>query len=551
MIIRSTVNNNQKEFSDGTTVQSCLKQLDAFPVGTLAALSGGIVRELNEPLKTDCVLTPLTLEHEEGRRVYERSLRFVMLLALRHLYPYRQVRIEYSVGYGVFVRLPGINLHRQDIVRIENEMRRLVELNLSFTRKQWNLEDAIRYFEDEKQPDKVELLKRRSVPYINMYCIDGMWEYFYGAMTVSTGYVPVFTLFELRGGFVLQLPAGADFDHAAPYIYRPKHLEVFNQSAEWCEILGVTNVTDVTRMIEENRLRNFIRVNEALHEAALDSIARKIHELNKHIVLVAGPSSSGKTTFSGRLAVHLQMYGHPSRRISMDDFFINRDDLPMQLDGTRDFETIEALDIKLLSETLTALLNGEEVFMPGYDFESGEKDYLTPPTTLAPGEIIILEGIHGLNPQVCEMLPADEIYRVFVSALTCLNLDDHNRIRTTDVRLLRRIVRDQQFRAYSPDQTLAIWPSVRRGEEKYIFAYQENADSMFNTALHYELPILKHFAYDMLKQVPSDSPNYLLARRLIKTLNYLPNVNPELFDEIPPLSLLREVIGGCTFDEED
>ena len=549
MIIRSA--NNQKEFPEGTTVQACLTALDAFPVGTLAALSGGIVRELNEPLRTDCTLEPLTLEHEEGRRVYERSLRFVMLLALRHLYPYQQVRIEYSVGYGVFVRLPGVTLHRQDIVRIENEMRRLVELNLVFSRKQWNREDAIRYFEEEKQSDKVALLRHRPVPYINMYCIDGMWEYFYGAMTVSTGYVPVFTLFELRGGFVLQLPAGSDFDHAAPYIYRPKHLEVFNQSAEWCEILGVTNVTDVTRMIEEGRLRNFIRVNEALHEAALDGIARKIHEQNKHIALVAGPSSSGKTTFAGRLAVHLQMYGHPSRRISMDDFFINRDDLPMQLDGTRDFETIEALDVKLLSETLTALLNGEEVFMPGYDFESGQKDYLTPPTSLEPGEIIILEGIHGLNPQVCETLPADEIYRIFVSALTCLNLDDHNRIRTTDVRLLRRIVRDQQFRAYSPEQTLSIWPSVRRGEEKYIFAYQENADSMFNTALHYELPILKHFAYQMLKEVPSDSPNYLLARRLIKTLNYLPDIQPDLLNEIPPLSLLREFIGGCTFDEED
>ena len=549
MIIRSA--KNQKEFPDGTTVQNCLAALDAFPVGTLAALSGGIVRELNEPLKTDCTLEPLTLEHEEGRRVYERSLRFVMLLALRHLYPYQQVRIEYSVGYGVFVRLPGVSLHRQDIVRIENEMRRLVELNLVFTRKQWSREDAIRYFEEEKQPDKVALLSHRPVPYINMYCIDGMWEYFYGAMTVSTGYVPVFTLFELRGGFVLQLPAGADFDHAAPYIYRPKHLEVFNQSAEWCEILGVTNVSDVTRMIEEGRLRNFIRVNEALHESAINDIARKIHEQDKHIALVAGPSSSGKTTFAGRLAVHLQMYGHPSRRISMDDFFINREDLPMQLDGTRDFETIEALDVRLLSETLTALLNGEEVFMPGYDFESGQKDYLTPPTTLEPGEIIILEGIHGLNPQVVETLPADEIYRIFVSALTCLNLDDHNRIRTTDVRLLRRIVRDQQFRNYTPEQTLSIWPSVRRGEEKYIFAYQENADSMFNTALHYELPILKHYAYQMLKDVPSDSPNYLLARRLIKALNYLPDVHPDLFDEIPPLSLLREFIGGCTFDEED
>ena len=549
MIIRSM--NNQKEFPEGTTVRNCLKALDAFPRGTLAALSGGVVIELNDPLRRDCALTPLTLEHEEGRRIYERSLRFVMLLALRHLYPYQQVRIEYSVGYGVFVRLPGVELHRQDIVRIENEMHRIVDLDLVFTRKQWTREDAIRYFSEEKQPDKVELLKRRPVPTFTMYSIDGMWEYFYGAMTVSTGYVPVFTLFELRGGFVLQLPAGSDFDHAAPYIYRPKHLEVFHQSARWCEVLGVTNVSDVSRMIEENRLRNFIRVNEALHETAIDEIAKKIHEQNKHVALVAGPSASGKTTFAARLSVHLQMYGHPSRRISMDDFFINREELPVQLDGTRDFETIEALDIKLLADTISGLLNGEEVFMPGYDFESGEKDWLTPPTKLEPGEIIILEGIHGLNPKIVDQLPADEIYRIFASALTCLNLDDHNRIRTTDVRLLRRIVRDKQFRGYLPEETLALWPGVRRGEEKYIFAYQENADSMFNTALHYELPILKLYAYDMLKEVPPDSPNYLLARRLIKALNYLPDVDESLMDEIPPLSLLREFIGGSTFDHDE
>ena len=223
-----------------------------------------------------------------------------------------------------------------------------------------------------------------------MYCIDGMWEYFYGAMTVSTGYVKVFTMFELRGGFVLQLPAGSDFEHAAPYVYRPKHLEVFSQSAEWCEILGVTNVSDLSRMIEEKKLRNFIRVNEALHESAINDIARKIHEQNKHIVLVAGPSSSGKTTFSGRLGVHLQMYGHACRRISMDDFFVNRDDMPLQLDGTKDYDSIDALDLKLLSDTLTGLLNGEEVFMPNFDFASGVKDYLTPPTALAPGEIIIM-----------------------------------------------------------------------------------------------------------------------------------------------------------------
>ncbi len=539
----------QMEFPEGKTVRDCLTALGAFPRGTLAALSGGVVRELNDPLLQDCSLMPLTLEHEEGRRVYERSLRFVMLLALRHLYPYQRVRIEYSVGYGVFVRLPGMELHRQDIVRLENEMRRLVDLDLKFEKKQWTREDAIAYFEEEGQPDKVELLRHRPVPYFNMYSIDGMWEYFYGAMTVSTGYVKVFTLFELRGGFVLQLPAGADFDHAAPYVYRPKHLEIFSQSAHWCEILGVTNVTDVTRLIEENRLREFIRVNEALHEAAINEIARKIHEQDKHIVLVAGPSSSGKTTFAGRLAIHLQMYGHHSRRISMDDFFINRADLPRNAYGETNFETIDALDTKLLADSLNGLLSGEEVFMPNFDFTTGEKDYLTPPIRLESGEIIVVEGLHGLNPAISNLLPADELYRVFVSALTCLNLDDHNRIRTTDVRLLRRVVRDNRARGYSPEQTLSMWPSVRAGEQEFIFAYQENADSMFNTALHYELPILKLFAYDLLKDVPSSSASYLLARRLIKALNYLPDVDPSLLDEIPPLSLLREFIGGCTLEE--
>ena len=548
MVIRSM--DKTAELPEGISVRECLTRMDCFPRGTLAALRGGVVCELNDPVRQDCELTPLTLAHEEGRRIYERSLRFVMLLALRHLYPYQQVRIEYSVGYGVFVRLPGLDLHRQDIVRIENEMRRLADLDLKFEKKQWTREDAIAYFEELGQQDKVELLRRRPVPYFNMYSIDGMWEYFYGAMTVSTGYVRVFTLFELRGGFVLQLPAGADFEHAAPYVYRPKHLEIFSQSSQWCEILGVTNVSDVSRLAETGRLRNFIRVNEALHESAIHEIAQKIHDQNKHIVLVAGPSSSGKTTFAGRLAVHLQIFGHSSRRISMDDFFINREEIPLQLDGRRDYETIEALDLRLFANTLSGLLNGEEVFMPNYDFSSGEKDYMTPPTQLEPGEIVIVEGIHGLNPVVVDALPADEIYRVFVSSLTCLNLDDHNRIRTTDIRLLRRIVRDSRSRGASPEETLELWPKVRSGEEKYIFAYQENAESMFNTVLHYELPILKLFAWDLLKDVPASSPNYLLSRRLIKTMNYLPDVDPEILDEIPPLSILREFIGGCTMEDE-
>ncbi len=547
MIIRC--NQSEAELKEGSTVQACLQALNAFPRGTLAALKGGLAVELNEPVSKDCSLIPLTLEHEEGRRIYERSLRFVMLLALKHLFPYEQVRIEYSVGYGVFVRLPGRKLHRQDIVKIENEMRRLVDLDLPFERKRWTREDAIDYFTEEAQPDKVELLQRRPVPYFNMYAIDGMWEYFYGIMTPSTGYMKVFTLFELRGGFVLQLPAGADFDHAAPYLYRPKHLAIFEQSAKWCEILGIRNVSDVSEMIDRHELRNFIRVNEALHEGALSDIATRISQQYRHIVLVAGPSSSGKTTFAGRLAVHLQVQGHPSRRISMDDFYFDRDKIAPGPDGTVDLEAPDALDLALMAEKITALLRGEEVVLPRFNFNTGKRENGSEPISLRPDEVIILEGIHGLNPRVSSLFPAEEVYRVFVSALTCLNLDDHNRIRTTDVRLLRRVVRDYLFRGTPPEDTLAMWPSVRRGEEKWIFPFQENADSMFNTALHYELPVLKSSVYELLRKIPESSENYLLARRLIKTLNYLPDVGEEILDEIPPLSLLREFIGGCTLEE--
>ena len=539
----------EAELPQGTSVQDCLKALDAFPAGTLAALKGGMAVELGEPIREDCGITPLTLDHEEGRRIYERSLRFVMLLTLKHLFPYEQVRIEYSVGYGVFVRLPGRMLHRQDIVRIENEMRRIISQDLPFEKKRWTLEEAIDYFAEEQQPDKVELLERRRLPYFTMYSIDGMWEYFYGAMTPSTGYVKVFTLFELRGGFVLQLPAGADHDHAAPYLYRPKHLAIFQQSARWCDILGIRNVTDVSAMIDQHRLRNFIRVNEALHEGALSEIAARISREYKHIVLVAGPSCSGKTTFAGRLAVHLQVQGHPARRISMDDFYFDRDQILPGEDGITDLESPEAVDFALMAEKINALLSGETVEMPAFDFARGKRVEAAQTVTLRPDEVLILEGIHGLNPDISSLFPPEEVYRVFVSALTCLNLDDHNRIRTTDVRLLRRVVRDYLFRGTDPEKTLSMWGSVRRGEEKWIFPYQENADSMFNTALHYELPVLKGYVYEMLREIPESSPNYLLARRLIKTLNYLPDVEEELLDEIPPLSLLREFIGGCTLEK--
>ena len=516
----------------------------------LAALCGSRVLEMNDAAEDTAELIPLTLQDDEGRRIYERSLRFVMLLALREMFPGQQVRIEYSVAHGVFVRLPGMTLGEEDLQRLETVMRRLIDADLPFEKKTWRLEEAIRYFQQDGQPDKVELLRRRPYDFFRMYHCNGMWEYFYGAMAPSTGYVPVFGLQSYAGGFVLMLPNAESPLVPAAYVHRPKHLQVFGQSARWCEILGVVNAADVAQLIEEKRMRSFIRVNEALHDKAIAAIADSIVAGGKRIVLVAGPSSSGKTTFSGRLAVHLQVLGCHARVISLDNYYRNRDELPLEPDGTVDLEALHTIDVPLLRQQLAALLQGETVTVPEFDFVTARRKKSGMPLRLGEKDILIIEGIHGLNPALSDGLPVERIHRVFVSALTCINLDDHNRIRTTDVRLLRRIVRDNQFRGTRPEDTLAMWPSVRRGEETWIFPYQEQADSVFNTALHYELPILKHFASALLETIPPENAQYHMARRLCKTLHYFPAIDPAILDEIPPLSLLREFVGGSTMEKE-
>ena len=548
--MKVTLNNQTIEVEAGTTVLQCLGMLGADTAGILAVRRGDEALELTAPIDHDCELHPLTIHDEEGRRVYERSVRFVMLLAIRRLHPGQQVRIEFSVGGGVLVRLPGRQVSAEDVAAIEAEMRRIVAENLPFDRQAWPLEQAISYFEADGQPDKAALLRTRRFPQIAMYGCGGMWAYFYGAMTPSTGYAATFALTHHHSSFVLRLPTQGNPDSPAPYIDRPKHMAVFGQSAKWCEILGVVNAPDVTRMVREKKLRSFIRVNEALHDKAIADIAEVIVARGKRIVLVAGPSSSGKTTFTGRLAVHLRALGKRPVVLSMDNYYRNRDELPVREDGTIDLEALDTLDTDLLQEQLMRLLAGETVEVPVFNFNTGKREAVGVPMALEGDQPVLMEGIHGLNPELSDHLPQELIHRVFVSALTCLNLDDHNRIRTTDVRLLRRIVRDMQFRGTPPVETLAMWDSVRAGEETWIFPHQEQADSVFNTALHYELPVLKRIAYDALLTVPPDSPWAIMARRLRKVLNYFPDISDEVLDEIPPLSLLREFIGGCTIDKE-
>lgn len=549
--MRITCGNKTMEVEAGMTVMQCLLALSQPTAGMLAVQQGGLVLEMYDEVRRDGELIPLTLQDEEGRRIYERSLRFVALLALRRLMPGRRVRIEYSVGGGVYVCVPGYEVTEQDCQAIRQEMDCIVKANMAFDKREWSLDDAIAYFEQEGQPDKVELLKRRTVPFFNMYECGGMWEYFYGAMVPSTWYVRIFDVKHLPGrGFALLLPGAAHPDIPAEYIDRPKHLAVFDQSAAWCGILGVQNAPDLHRMAERRELRAFIRINEALHSRAISEIAEEIAARGKRIILIAGPSSSGKTTFTARLDVALRVLGKHPVRISLDDYYRNRADLPREADGSIDLEALHTIDLPLFREHMLRLTAGEAVEVPRFCFQSGMREEHGVMVSLAEGEPVLIEGIHGLNPELSAGMPEQLIHRVFVSALACINLDDHNRIRTTDARLLRRIVRDNQFRGTSPEQTLGMWASVRRGEEKWIFPYQEMADSMFNTALHYELPVLKRYAYDLLRAITPDKPQYLAARRLVKLLNYFPEAGEEILAEVPPTSLLREFTGGSSFAEE-
>ena len=454
------------EAEKGMPVMQCLRALQVDMQGVLAIQQGGRVLELTDVITREGEIRPLTLADEEGRRIYERSLRFVALLAFRRLMPGRQVRIEYSVGGGVYLHTPGHELTGDDVDAIRTEMQSIVEADLPFDKREWSLDDAIAYFEEDGQPDKVELLKRRPVPFMNLYECGGMHEYFYGAMAPSTGYVQVFGVQHLpgRGMAILTADPENPARHAV-YIDRPKHMRVFGQSEKWCAILGVQNAPDIHQMLEQRKFRAFIRINEALHDKAIADIAETIAEKGSRLILIAGPSSSGKTTTTGRLAIHLRVLGLEPVMISLDDYYIDRADLPVEPDGSVDLEALHTIDVPLFRNHMQRLMDGETVEIPRYSFHTGSRMEKGVPLQLKPGQPVLVEGIHGLNPALSEGIDDALIHRIFVSALTCLNLDDHNRIRTTDVRLLRRIVRDNQFRSTPPEETLAMWPSVRRGEE--------------------------------------------------------------------------------------
>ncbi len=542
------LNGKDVECPGGTTYLELIRE-NGLAEGALGVAIKGATISLCAEAEGGAEARIVTYGEEEGRRIYERTLQFVLLAAVKRVMPDARVRIEHSFGQGLYVYIHGRILAGAEVDAIRDAMREIIAADLAITRRDVTKADAVEYFRQTQQTDKLRLMKYRYYEDFSFYRLEDVYEYFYGEMAPSAGCVSVCDLRPYYPGMVLMMPDKADPRRVAPFRDMPKIARTFAQSNEWAEILGVANAADLNEMVEKKQLREFIRVNEALHEKSVSKIADQFKASGARVVLIAGPSSSGKTTFAHRLLIALKVLGMRPVKVSLDDYYIDREKVPVGPDGRRDLERLDILDLKLLNEQLLQLLKGETVRLPIFDFPSGTRRAETHEMRVDAKEPIIIEGIHGLNDELTRLVPREMKFKIYVSALSTLNLDDHNRIRTTDVRLLRRIVRDYLFRGTMPEETMAAWPSVRRGEETYIFPYQEEADAMFNSSLSYEIPIMKKYVYPMLRAVGSDAACYTMARRLVKFLNYIRTADVE--DEVPVNSILREFIGGCCFYRDE
>ncbi|MBP2649752.1 MAG: udk [Firmicutes bacterium] len=492
----------------------------------------------------------LDLTTTEGMRVYLRSLTFVMVAAVRELYPLGEVTIEHSLNKGIYCEVYlGRNLTPEDVKHIEDRMHRIVAQDRLFIKKMVSKYEAIALFEAAGQPEKVRLLRQLEREMLSIYYCGDAYDYFYGTMVPSTGYLKLFKLRYYQSGLILCLPEKEKPDVLPEFVEQPKLARIFKEAEEWGRILRCSYVSALNQAVEENSIEEIVRVAEALHEKKLAQIADYIaeHRNEVRIILVAGPSSSGKTTFAQRLNVQLRVNGVRPASISLDDYFLDRVLTPRDEQGNYDFESIEALDLELFNEHLVRLLKGENVKMPSYNFLLGQREYRGHTLHLEPDQPVIIEGIHGLNERLTLSVPHDQKIKIYISAITQLSIDNHNRIPTTDTRLIRRIVRDSQFRAHDALQTLELWPSVRRGEERNIFPFQEEADIMFNSALIYELGVLKPYAEALLAKVGPDKPEYAEAQRLLNFLAFFRAIDSE---NVPSNSILREFLGKSCFYKE-
>jgi len=515
-----------------------------YPV--VAGIIRNTLRDLHYSLKSDCEVELVDTSTEAGLRIYRRSATFILIKACRDLFPERTLMIKHTLSNGLFCEFLNQATTDNEIEQIVERMRQIVSSDLHIERYLLENEEARRIFTRQGQEDKVKLLRYRDKEAAHVYELDGFTEYFYGYMVYRTGILDKFKLLYHLPGMVLRTPEIDDILLEKPYHEQPKLGIVHRESKDWAEMLRIPHVAALNESITRGDVVDIIQVNEALHEKKIAYIADTIcNNPGIRLVTIAGPSSSGKTTFAQRLLIQLRVNGRKPVSISLDNYFVDRCHTPVDIDGDLDFESLDAMDLDLLNDHLTRLINGEEVEMPIFNFKTGNKEEHGINIRVPQGEPIIIEGIHGLNERLTQSIPKANKFQIYISALTQLNVDYSNRIPTTDCRLLRRIIRDHRTRGNSALDTIKRWPSVRRGEEKNIFPFQENADVMFNSSLVYELSVLKLLAEPLLEAIDNDEPEHIQASRLLRFLSYFRVISAA---NIPPNSILREFVGGSCFE---
>jgi len=546
--IKCVNNQSYHKYNRGTTLYEIAQDQNIkLRSRVLGALVNNQLQQLTFEVFHPKSVEFIDITHADGMRMYIRSLSFLLYYAVEKVLPGTKLKVEHSVSKGVYCELVGDQeITIEDVSKIVEFMRATVSRDLPFSYHQKETERVIELFESYGFDDKIGLLKSKGQSYTSYYQLDDAVGSFYGYLVPSTGYLEVFDVNKYYNGILLQIPKRFEPELVEELIIQNKMFEIFREFSNWNKVLKVTNIHELNQLKENNDAERLIKVSEALHEKKIGQIADKIAERKDKvkIILISGPSSSGKTTFSKRLAIQLMVSGLKPQNLSLDDYFVDREKTPRDENGDYDFEALEALDIEQFNQDLMLLLKGEEVEIPKFSFEKGKRFYDGTKLQLNKENILIIEGIHGLNPKLTHAIDDSYKFKIYASALTSINIDDHNRIPTTDNRLIRRIVRDYKYRKYSATDTLSRWQSVRRGEDKHIFPFQEEADIMFNTALLYEFAVLKHFAEPILLEVENNKPEYAEAKRLLYFFSYFKQIN---IDNIPPTSIIREFLGGSSF----
>ena len=518
---------------------------DYYEDDIILGIVNGRLRELNKKIKSDCELSFVTTADRDGRRTYRRSVVLLLQRAIYDVYgSMTQLHVMHSLGEGYYCQLEK-SVTEHDIDRIVCSMYSFVEKDLPITKHSAKTQYAEQLFKEKGLHDKERLLHYRRSSRVNLYELDGVVDYFYGFMAPSTGMLKYFDIVPYESGFVLLFP-GANSRSVEPLVTSNKLFHTLDDSREWSKMLGIGTIGSLNDAIAAGRGQEIMLLQEALMEQKIGNLAAQIaSDDKKKFVMIAGPSSSGKTSFANRLSIQLIAKGRKPHPLSLDDYYVDREFCPKNPDGSFDFECLESIDIKLFNEDMNRLLKGEAVDMPSFNFKTGKREYRGRKLTLGADDILVIEGIHGLNDRLSQLIPPEHKFKIYISALTQLNIDEHNPLSTTDERLIRRIVRDARTRGTNATETIAMWPSVRKGERENIFPFQEQADVMFNSALVYELAVLKVYAEPLLFGIERDCPEYLEAKRLLKLLDYF---LPMPADGIPNNSLLREFVGGSCFN---